>query len=212
MRIGWDPNHWQRESIKLKARIEGTSPKEVRKNALIQGVILALGWEKGDEVPIQIGPESMWLYDDQQHLTTVSPTELPMQFFWNWIKEEAVRAAGLWLVGFPYAPSVVLETIPNGDSDWQLARFTSLSTDGQTLSPRGRPFGSGIFENREEFLKEIRRAVTELEKKGKRITQELVADVLYERDLLSIGSAERQLRRWVREFGYTDWKDLLNCL
>jgi hypothetical protein len=56
LRIDWNPNHWQRESIKLKARVDGLSPKQVAKNALIQGVILALGWEKGDELPILIGP------------------------------------------------------------------------------------------------------------------------------------------------------------
>ena len=124
LRIDWNPNHWQRESIKLKARVDGLSPKQVAKNALIQGVILALGWEKGDELPVLIGPESAWLYGDQQQLTTVSPMQMPLRFFWDWIKEEAIRAAWQWLVGFPYAPSVVLQTYPDDDSDWQLFRFT----------------------------------------------------------------------------------------
>ena len=61
--------------------------------ALIQGVLLALGWEKEDELPIQIATLSTWLYDDQQNLFTVAPMHLPMNLFWNWIKEEAARAA-----------------------------------------------------------------------------------------------------------------------
>ena len=54
LRISWQPDQGQRECIRLKARFEGSSPDEVRKKALIQGVILALCWEKEDEVPIQL--------------------------------------------------------------------------------------------------------------------------------------------------------------
>ena len=49
LRISWQPDQWQRECIRLKSRFEGSSPDEVRKKALSQGVILALCWEKEDE-------------------------------------------------------------------------------------------------------------------------------------------------------------------
>ena len=139
--------------------------------------------------------------------------EIPVRLFWNWIKEEAARAAGLWLIGFPYAPTVVLETYPDEDSDWQLARFTSLPTDEQSFTSRGRPFGSGTFENREQFLEEIRLAMTQIKSRGKRVTQERVAEVLsQDRALLSVNNAERQLRRLVKEYGYAGWRDLLKSL
>ena len=50
-RISWQPNPWHRECIRIKSRVEGSSPDEVRKKALIQGVILALGWEKRTRCP-----------------------------------------------------------------------------------------------------------------------------------------------------------------
>ena len=72
--------------------------------------------------------------------------------------------------------------------------------------------GSGVFENREDFLREIRLAVTEIEARGKRVTQVRVADILSQRVLSSEDSAERQLRRWGIDFGFADWRDLLNNL
>ena len=213
LRISWQPDQWQRECIRLKARFEGSSPDEVRKQALSQGVILALCWEKEDEVPIQIGPQSKWLYDGQQHLATVLPMHIPIQLLWKWIQEEAARAAGLWLVGYPYAPSVVLEAPPDQSGHWQLARFTLPPTEEQSLTTRrGRPYGSGIFEDGQAFLQEIRLAVAQVHGRGSRVTQERVAEVMSQRGFMGSSGADRQLRFWVKEFGFAGWKDLLRSL
>ena len=213
LRISWQPDQWQRECIRLKSRFEGSSPDEVRKKALSQGVILALCWEKEDEVPIQIGPQAKWLYDGQQHLATVLPMHIPMQLLWKWIQEEAARAAGLWLVGYPYAPSVVLEAPPDQSGHWQLARFTLPPTEEQSLTTRrGRPYGSGIFEDGQAFLQEIRLAVAQVHVRGSRVTQERVAEVMSQRGLMGSSGADRQLRFWVKEFGFAGWKDLLRSL
>jgi hypothetical protein len=213
LRITWHPNQWQRECIRLKSRLEGNSPGNVRQEALTQGVFLALGWEKEAEVPIQIGPASTWLYDERQNLATVAPMHLPVHLFWEWIKEEAPRAAGLWLVGYPYAPSVVLEAPPEESSDWKLAKFTSRPLEDQsTYTLRGRPYGSGIFENRLAFLEEIRLAVAQVNARGDPIPQERVAEVLSQKALAGAANPERQLRRWVKEFGYANWRSLLNSL
>ena len=213
LRISWQPDQWQRECIRLKARFEGSSPDEVRKKALSQGVILALCWEKEDEVPIQIGPQAKWLYDGQQHLATVLPMHIPIQLLWKWIQEEAARAAGLWLVGYPYAPSVVLEAPPDQSGHWQLARFTLPPTEEQSLTTRrGRPYGSGIFEDGQAFLQEIRLAVAQVHVRGSRVTQERVAEVMSQRGLMGSSGADRQLRFWVKEFGFAGWKDLLRSL
>ena len=213
LRISWQPDQWQRECIRLKARFEGSSPDEVRKQALSQGVILALCWEKEDEVPIQIGPQSKWLYDGQQHLATVLPMHIPIQLLWKWIQEEAARAAGLWLVGYPYAPSVVLEAPPDQSGHWQLARFTLPPTEEQSLTTRrGRPYGSGIFEDGQAFLQEIRLAVAQVHVRGSRVTQERVAEVMSQRGFMGSSGADRQLRFWVKEFGFAGWKDLLRSL
>ena len=213
LRISWQPDQWQRECIRLKSRFEGSSPDEVRKKALIQGVILALCWEKEDEVPIQIGPQAKWLYDGQQHLATVLPMHIPIQLLWKWIQEEAARAAGLWLVGYPYAPSVVLEAPPDQSGHWQLARFTLPPTEEQSLTTRrGRPYGSGIFEDGQAFLQEIRLAVAQVHVRGSRVTQERVAEVMSQRGFMGSSGADRQLRFWVKEFGFAGWKDLLRSL
>ena len=213
LRISWQPDQWQRECIRLKSRFEGSSPDEVRKKALSQGVILALCWEKEDEVPIQIGPQSKWLYDGQQHLATVLPMHIPIQLLWKWIQEEAARAAGLWLVGYPYAPSVVLEAPPDQSGHWQLARFTLPPTEEQSLTTRrGRPYGSGIFEDGQAFLQEIRLAVAQVHVRGSRVTQERVAEVMSQRGFMGSSGADRQLRFWVKEFGFAGWKDLLRSL
>ena len=213
LRISWQPDQWQRECIRLKSRFEGSSPDEVRKKALSQGVILALCWEKEDEVPIQIGPQSKWLYDGQQHLATVLPMHIPIQLLWKWIQEEAARAAGLWLVGYPYAPSVVLEAPPDQSGHWQLARFTVPPTEEQSLTTRrGRPYGSGIFEDGQAFLQEIRLAVAQVHVRGSRVTQERVAEVMSQRGFMGSSGADRQLRFWVKKFGFAGWKDLLRSL
>ena len=213
LRISWQPDQWQRECIRLKSRFEGSSPDEVRKKALSQGVILALCWEKEDEVPIQIGPQAKWLYDGQQHLATVLPMHIPIQLLWKWIQEEAARAAGLWLVGYPYAPSVVLEAPPDQSGHWQLARFTLPPTEEQSLTTRrGRPYGSGIFEDGQAFLQEIRLAVAQVHVRGSRVTQERVAEVMSQRGFMGSSGADRQLRFWVKEFGFAGWKDLLRSL
>ena len=213
LRISWQPDQWQRECIRLKSRFEGSSPDEVRKKALSQGVILALCWEKEDEVPIQIGPQSKWLYDGQQHLATVLPMHIPIQLLWKWIQEEAARAAGLWLVGYPYAPSVVLEAPPDQSGHWQLARFTLPPTEEQSLTTRrGRPYGSGIFEDGQAFLQEIRLAVAQVHVRGSRVTQERVAEVMSQRGFMGSSGADRQLRFWVKELGFAGWKDLLRSL
>jgi len=54
--------------------------------------------------------------------------------------------------------------------------------------------------------------VTEIEARGKRVTQVRVADILSQRALSSEDSAERQLRHWGIDFGFADWRDLLNNL
>ena len=164
-------------------------------------------------MPIQIGPQSKWLYDGQQHLATVLPMHIPTQLLWKWIQEEAARAAGLWLVGYPYAPSVVLEAPPDQSGHWQLARFTVPPTEEQSLTTRrGRPYGSGIFEDGQAFLQEIRLAVAQVHVRGSRVTQERVAEVMSQRGFMGSSGADRQLRFWVKEFGFAGWKDLLRSL
>ncbi len=205
-RISWNPNQWQREAIRLRARTQGTSPFQVQQDCLTKGVSLALGW-KGDQIfPLLVQPTSAWLYDSDQTLSSVHANNFPAPMLWEWIREEAARAAGLWLVGHPYAPTVVLAEPPDVDGDWHLAKFTSENPQD---TPRGRPFGNGIFEDGQTFLEEIRLAVGHVQAGGQRVTQERVAGVLSQRSLLGSNSADRQLRRWVKEFGYASWRDLL---
>ena len=214
LRNDWHPNQLQRECIRIKSRVDRISPAEIHRMALVQGVLWVLGGEKEAEVPISIGPQSMWLYDDQLNVTTIAPfQQLPMDYFWIWLDQEVARAAGLWLVGLPYAPSVVLEVPPDGSSDWKFAIFTSQSSEERVLPlHRGRPFGSGVFEDGEALLREVRLAVTQVESRDDRITEERIAEVMSQRGFMEGGDPNRQLRQWVREFGFCDWKDLLKSL
>jgi hypothetical protein len=212
-RVPWRPDQWQKEAIRLRARSLGRSPQEVYQEALKQGVLMALQWEETDTFPFLIRPQSTWVYDDEHILATVCPYDLPLKILWNWIKQEAARAAGLWLVGQPYAPTIVLEEPPGGDGELQLARFTSDNANkSEIVNQGGRPFGSGIFEDREAFLREIRLAAAEVEKRGDRVTQERVASVLSQKSLIGSAAPERQLRFWVREFGFESWRDLKRFL
>jgi hypothetical protein len=209
-RIVWRPNHWQKEAIRLRARSIGIPPTEVRKEALIRGVMMALQCKEDDELPILVSHQSTWVYENDHSLATITLNDLPVSTFLEWLWQEAARAAGFWLLDMSYAPTVVLAMPPKDNSELQLARFTSVATDKQHPDNlRGRPFGSGIFENYQAFLEEIRQAIGRLEQRGLRVTQERVAEVLFQKGLIGGQSSERQLRRWVREFGFSDWRDLL---
>ena len=175
-RISWRPEQWQKDAIRLRARSLGRSPQEVHQEAMRQGVLMALQWQETDKFPFLVRPQSAWLYDDEHSLVTVCPLDLPLQLLWHWIQQEAVRAAGLWLVGQSYAPTIVLEEPPGEDGELRLARFTSvIGSTSNIVNQGGRPFGNGTFDSREALLQEIRLAVAELEKGGRRFTQEGVA-------------------------------------
>jgi hypothetical protein len=212
-RISWRSEQWQKDAIRLRARSLGRSPQEVHQEAMRQGVLMALQWQGTDKFPFLVRPKSTWLYDDEHSLATVCPLDLPLQLLWHWIQQEAVRAAGLWLVGQSYAPTIVLEEPPGEDGELRLARFTSDSaSNSEIVNQGGRPFGSGIFESRGAFLREIRLAAAELEKRGDRVTQEGVASILSHKSLLGSGAPDRQLRFWVKQFGFDGWKDLKRYL
>ena len=106
---------------------------------------------------------------------------------------------------------------------WSLATFAwlyPLNVDEVAYAPneqslttrRGRPYGSGIFEDGQAFLQEIRLAVAQVHVRGSRVTQERVAEVMSQRGLMGSSGADRQLRFWVKEFSFAGWKDLLRSL
>jgi hypothetical protein len=210
--ISWRPNHWQKEAIRLRARSVGSPPAAIREEALSQGLMMALQCVEDDELPLLVACQSTWLYETDQTLATICLNDLPVATFLEWLWQEAARAAGFWLLDMPYAPTVVLSVPPTDNSELQLAMFTSEATDKQHDNLRGRPFGSGIFDNCQVFLEEVRQAVVRLEQRGQRVTQERVAEVLYQKGLIGGQSSERQLRRWVREFGFSNWRELLAYL
>jgi hypothetical protein len=212
-RISWHPKSAFREAIRLRSRIEGTSPDQVRQEALIQGLFLALSSGKDVQIPFLLIRESRWVYTNDGNLAGVSPYELDIHFFWEWVKEEACRAAEMWLVHQPYAPAMELEEPPSEAGELRLARFTRMSADHiQPYGHRGRPFGSDIFPNQASFLEEVRLAVVIVEGRGNKVTRQLVAEVLSQKGPLGPGSPESQLRRWARDFGFVNWKDLLASL
>jgi hypothetical protein len=212
-RFSWHPGQWQKEAIRLRARSLGRTLKEVHQEALVQGVLMALQWEVTDSLPFLIAPNSNWLFDNHHVPTTVCPFDLPLEILWNWIQQEAARAAGLWLVGQSYAPTIVLEEHPGEDGELRLARFTSDSTTNpKMVNQGGRPLGSGTFKDREAFLQEVRLAATEVARRGDRVTQTSVASILCRKSLVGIGDPERQLRSWVSEFRFADWHEVIQLI
>ena len=154
--------------------------------ALTRGVLSALNWKKEDRIPILIQPQSTWLYNPDHSLETICPyEEMPTRFFWKWVREESVRAAGLWLIKHPYAITVVVAEPPVDSKPLQLYRFTSNPED-QHKFLKGRPFGSGIFENKEVFLSEIRSAIAKIRERDNKVTQEGVAEVLSQKGLVGM--------------------------
>lgn len=89
------------QSFRIKSRVDGESPERVRIKALTRRALRALSGEEEHEIPILVGPEDKWLCDEQQNLATIAPMELPLDYIWNWINEEATRAAVFWLIDFP---------------------------------------------------------------------------------------------------------------
>jgi hypothetical protein len=209
-RIQWFPDKSQRAAIRLKARIAGKSPEEVRLEALTQGVLMALGWNEDQRFPVLVQPQSAWARTSGKELEAICPGNLPLRKFWEWAQEEAVRAAAHWLMKLPYAATFVVIKPPSEVWDIQLFKFTSSTSENCRLDvSSGRPFGSSVFRDGESFLKEIISAAEHVKSRGDRITQERVAAVLSEKGLLGSGNPERQLRRWTEEFGFRNWLDLV---
>ena len=103
--------------------------------------------------------------------------KLPVELFWKWLKEEAVRAAGLWLVGYPYAPSVVLSEPPGEDGKLRLFQSTSASAESSIVPVReGSLCGSGMLGDRDDVLREIRLVADMVSKLGSRVTQEGISE------------------------------------
>ena len=132
---------------------------------------------------------------------------------WEWLKQETVRAAGMWLFEFPYAPTVMLKSPPNEDGSFDFATFAVIDGLALPTAPlRGRPVGSGTFATREEFLIQVRLAVQQVESSGSKLTQENVAATLVRKDMAWRSDPVRQLQRWLRSFGFPSWSDFLNSL
>lgn len=206
-RIQWSPDRYQREVIKLRARINGKSPNEIRDEALTNGVILVLGHSKNDKLPILIQPESKWFVQKDQNLVTIRPRDLPFDTFWAWVQEEAVRAAGLWVTDQTYASTIIVTEPPRKSEDLHLAKFTSNANNTRTGVTRGRPLGSGNIKNRDDLLQHLRQALSVIKSEGKKVTQECVAEYLSNHELMGSENPDRQLRCWLHDFGI-NWKQL----
>jgi hypothetical protein len=209
-RIRWRPDKMLRLIIQLKARISGCSSEEVRIQALTQGVLRVLSYKENVQLPVLLQPGSEWALDNEKNIITICPEELTPREYWDWLQEEAARAAGLLLTGQVYAPSFVVIEPPDEDYNLQLAQFTSSSENYRLDGYRGRPVGSGTFENRDAFLNQVSLAAVQIRRRGNKVTQERVAETLVENGMSGPGNPVFQLQRWTREFGYSNWSDLLS--
>ena len=144
-------------------------------------------------------------------LMAASPMEWTPSEVWEWLRQESVRAAEMWLFEIPYTSAVMLESPPGEDGSFDFAIFAvvdALALPGTPL--RGRPFGSGTFATREEFLNQVGQAVRQVRGRGDRATQREVARMMAFGSVFGLGDPPRQLRHWTTEFGFLNWRDLLS--
>ena len=140
----------------------------------------------------------------------VQPGGFGLWEYWDWVREESVRVAEILLFELPYSPEIVLSEPPS-EEGFKFARFAVV--DALPLGKlRGRPFGSGLFQTREDFVMRVRYAFHELRATGRNPTSRDVADLLARKGVLSLADPARQLRRSSREFGFRDWNELISAL
>ena len=214
-RIQWRPGGQKGRDIALRAKSEGKSFDSLITEALTEGVMQVVPCI-GNRLPLYLSSlpnDFHTLSTPDGELMATSPMEWTLSEVWEWLKQETVRAAGMWLFEFPYAPTVMLKAPPDEDGSFDFATFAVI--DGLALSTaplRGRPVGSGIFTTREEFLYQVDQAAEEVRRRGDKATQNRIAQVMAFRNISGPANPSRQLRHWVNQFGFLDWRDLLNHL
>ena len=120
----------------------------------------------------------------------VRPQDTGLPGRWDWVVEPEVA----WVIRGAGRPPPDAERLIRAARAWW-ARFA-----GQNLG-RGRPVGTGTFADREAFLRALARAVRDLERAGRPVTQENVADCL-------VASSARTVRQWLKAFGLS-WAEAL---
>lgn len=86
-----------------------------------------------------------------------------------------------------------------------VARWYAKTVLGKVM--RGRPPGSGTFENRQEFVECVGAVIDELIEHGEKPTQERVAEYMSNHSHLPCCD-DRRIRDWCKRFG-VDWEDLI---
>jgi hypothetical protein len=211
-RIQWRPGGLKAQTISLRARDEDKPFDALLLEALTEGIIQVISC-LDDRVPVSLPNSSRFLSTQDGELMTTSPLEWDVWTVWEWLSQESIRAAEMWLFGMPYAPVVMLNTPPDEHGNLEFATFAVIDQLVLPSGPlRGRPVGTGTFSDREEFLLATRVASSDVRRRQNKVTQERVADVMKNKALLGSANPVRQLRRYTSSFGFVDWPDLLNHL
>jgi hypothetical protein len=157
-----------------------------------------------------------------------SPDELNGAPFWQFVLEDGKVTTGqVWLqrivmpsrtvsVEIRWRPEHGLTTMlcnldasPHEIKQAQAAyRYVAVRTRC------GRPLGTGTFRTPEDFVETIRKALEEMEEKKIRLTQEeLVKFLCIHSDYQRYQCGDvRIFRRWQRDFGFRDFKQLIGEL
>lgn len=102
-RIPWYPRKASvQRALAEQANVEETSIEAIRHRELCAAVVLVFG-DKRRATAHRFGQE--WVTDDNGHKVAVSPTDLPMEYFWAWLWREVRKAAEASVLGRPYPPT-----------------------------------------------------------------------------------------------------------
>jgi DNA-binding CsgD family transcriptional regulator len=98
-RIGWRPRGAVRAALNLQAQIQSRPIALVVRNELRAGLLLALA-EQDRPQRHRFGRQ--WVADEDGRVEEFVPTDLPLDLFWRWLKDETCKAATAALLGLPY--------------------------------------------------------------------------------------------------------------
>lgn len=134
----WNPSPQARIEIMRRARQHQRADTEVRHDALVAGMDLALA-RQHEAQPVRFGPQ--WVVDDDGQKMPVVPNNLAPDYYRRWLAQEAREAAEAHLRGLPYPTTrsdaldamrsdtdkeALLFSLESQEDDWELDREESI--------------------------------------------------------------------------------------
>lgn len=113
--VPWEPKHPDaRRALAERGEVEGQAA--TRRQALMMGFYWAIQREEEPQ-RIRLGREFLQAEDGSLLLR---PVELPIRFYFRWLRKEVINATEAYLLGEPYPMSEERRPLPMGDKELPL--------------------------------------------------------------------------------------------